>query len=324
MLVVQFVILLVVLEAILRVWYFFHNRSEPPFSYITEDVGWRSAPDLSFTYERKHYGEIKYSSTRDGFRSFGDPESDRTKILVVGDSFTQAYHVSDGDPYYDQLGQLADAEIFAIAAGGYGTLQQSMMIEEYAPEIAPDIIIWQFTGNDFINNDWLLESQSNENSSHMRRPFWEDGQVVMRHPDGFLGQVAHYSFLARRLLVIRGSFRKRSVGSIEDSLALAQADLKRSVKTTVTLINNAVNANQSTRFYGFFAGREYYSWELGAFEQVCQQSKLACVPEVYNSVTKAGDNGEQVDGGGDGHWNALGHKIAAQALFEAVSNSGAR
>lgn len=319
MLLVQLVILLLVLEAILRVWYFFHNRAEPPFSYITEDVGWRSSADLSFSYDRKNYGKIDYSSTRDGFRSYGDINSQSRKVLVVGDSFTQAYHVSDGKPYYDQLGDLAKAEIFAIAAGGYGTLQQSMMITEYGPEISPDIVIWQFTGNDFINNDWFLESQSNENSSHMRRPFWEQGQVTMRHPDGWLGNIAHYSFLARRLLVIRGSFRKRSEGSIEDHLDAKHPDLARSITTTSEVIEKTIAEFPDADYYGFFAGREYYAWELEAFAQVCLKSMIKCVPEVHQTLAAAIEAGEKVDGGGDGHWNELGHRMAAEVLFEALN-----
>src|SRR5437867_3136868 len=105
---------------------------------------------------------------RGGFRRFGDPSSSRPKLLVVGDSFTHALEVSDDKTYYALLGDRLGAEVFAYGAGGYGTLQESLVLDEYVDIIKPDAILWQFCSNDFVNNDLELESMSYYNST--KRP----------------------------------------------------------------------------------------------------------------------------------------------------------
>ena len=308
------------LEGVLRVWYFVHNKVEPPFSYRSTDLGWRPTANLSFQYERKGYGEISFSSTRDGFRRFDKLQTNTVKVLVVGDSFTQAYHVSNEKAYYDYLTHSnTPMEVFAFAAGGYGTVQQAMALQEYIPLISPDLIVWQFTGNDFINNDWLLESQSSQNSSHMRRPFFENGDIVYRHPDNTLGTLAEHSLLVRRFLVIRSSFRKRTGGSIEDVLNLDHPGLQRSVATTRQMIEKVARQYPDIPLIAFFAGKQFYSWELPAFAQVCELDVLRCITDITTTVRSASQNGEQVDGGRDGHWNETGHAIAGKILSQALS-----
>ena len=311
---------LLVLESLLRVWYFFHNRAEPPFSHQASDLGWRPTENLSMNYHRKNYGEIQFSSSTDGFRRYGNPNSNKIKTLVVGDSFTQAYHVSDGKAYFDYLaGANSNLEVFAFGSGGYGTTQQAMAIEQYATSLSPKIIVWQFSGNDFINNDWLLESQSNENSNHMRRPFNEDGTIVHRHPDGRLGWLAERSFLARRLGIVLSSFRKRTEGTIENELSMSHPDLQRAVSTTQSIVAGSLAKFPQVKFYAFFAGKEYFSWELAAFAKVCETPKLNCIFEVERALAAAATDDQVVDGGLDGHWNETGHQIAGQTVLSALS-----
>lgn len=314
------VMLMLLAEGLLRAWYFVHHRLEPSFAYRTVDLGWRPTANLSFTYQRKGYGEIKFSSNCDGFRRFDQLGGDLPRILVVGDSFTQAYHVSDGKAYYDYLDSDLEnsVEIFAFAAGGYGTVQQGLALEQLIPKILPDLIVWQFTGNDFINNDHWLETRSPENSSHMRRPFFEEGQVVHRHPDGFLGESAEYSLLLRRLLVIRGSYQKRHGGTIEDNLDADHPALKRSIMTTRQMVQRVKSQYANIPIVAFMAGRPYYHWELPAFAEVCTLDSLNCSLAVSESVATAIQDGIKVDGGDDGHWNTAGHKIAGLALAKEV------
>ena len=313
------VAVLLLSEGVLRCWYFIHNQLEPPLAYRDDYLGWRPTAHLSFEQKRKNYGEISFTSTRDGFRRFGDVKTDKIKILVVGDSFTQAYHVSDGNAYYDYLASSdLQMEVFAIGVGGYGTLQQAMVLEQYLPLVSPDLILWQFSGNDFINNDLFLEAHSSENSSHMRRPFLQDGAIVHGHPDGAMGYLAEYSLLVRRCLVIRGSFRKRSYGSIEDQLDIKNPNLLRSVATTRQLVKRVVARYPDIPVMAFFAGRQHYSWELPAFAKVCELKELNCISQVTASLAASARSGKKIDGGYDRHWNGLGHALAGKQLVDAV------
>ena len=48
-------------------------------------------------------------------------------------------------------------EVFAYGAGGYGTLQEYLILDEVVDHIRPTMLLWQFCSNDFINNDHALE-----------------------------------------------------------------------------------------------------------------------------------------------------------------------
>jgi hypothetical protein len=105
---------------------------------------------------------------------------------------TQARQVTDGGTYFDYLGFALAAEIFAYGAGGFGSLQEYMILDDYYDQIRLDLIIWQFCGNDLHNNFWKLEASSWINNNRMTRPYLEDGTIVYRFP--------HTSWMYRNLL----------------------------------------------------------------------------------------------------------------------------
>ena len=101
---------------------------------------------------------------------------------MIGDSFTHATAVSDDLTYHALLAQLLDVEVFAYGAGGYGTLQELMILDRYIDIIRPDVILWQYCANDFINNDNELERLSLVNNNGWVRPYLQKGQVQLLSP----------------------------------------------------------------------------------------------------------------------------------------------
>ena len=307
------------LELVLRAEYALRQRYKPSLAFVDGDLGWLPTPGLETTYTKKGYGEITYRTDARGFRRFDDPDSDRTRLFAVGDSTTQAYQVPAGRAYYDVLAELdPDLEVFGFGVGGYGTVQQAMVLEMFWDEIRPDVVVWQMCANDFVNNDPGLEAASNEHNNHMARPYLEaDGGIRLRHPDGRLGWMAHRSLLARRLVVLRSSLRKRSAGSIEGELSADHPELRRSIEATRLAIDRRLAAAPETTFLAFFVpSPERYRWEEDAWRQVCELPRLECLPGVHQAVEAARAAGETVDGGADPHWNARGHEIAARVLLE--------
>ena len=308
-----------VLELGLRLAYLVRNLRQPAVSRLEEEWGWRPTPDLSIAYAKSGYGEIDYTSTRDGFRRFGDPGTSKTKVWAIGDSTTQAYHVTDGAAYYDHLAASdPEIELFAFGVGGYGTLQQVLALERWLPEIGPDVVLWQFCANDLINNDWRLELASNENNNHMRRPYLEDGRVVLRHPDGRLGGLARVSVLVRRLAILRSSLRKRGGHTIESELHIEHPALRRSLATTRELVERVIAAAPETSFLAFIGPiPDRYAWETEAFAEICSIPGLRCIPGIAEELAAAERSGVAIDGGGsDTHWNAAGHEIAGRVILD--------
>ncbi|MFQ5350416.1 MAG: hypothetical protein ACE5EG_08245, partial [Thermoanaerobaculia bacterium] len=134
------VVILPLLEVILRIEYALRQRYKPSLAFVSDDLGWLPTPDLTTTYTKRGYGEITYRTDDNGFRRFGDPASGKRKVWAVGDSTTQAYQVPHGQAYYDVLADLDPSlETFGYGVGGYGTVQQAMVLDRFWDEIRPDV-----------------------------------------------------------------------------------------------------------------------------------------------------------------------------------------
>lgn len=312
-------LVLLIAEVVIRVSYALKNRRVPPPIEEWDETGWRSRPSVTTTYRTKAYGEARYSTDERGFRSFGKLDAARPRILVLGDSFTQAKQVSDGVPYFDVLAALlGEVEVFAYGAGGFGTLQQLQILEQFAEEIDPGLVLWQFSFNDVINNDYRLERASRENNNHMLRPYLEDGRLAYRHPDGPMAFWTQRSYLARRLKILIDGAAKRFGGTIEQTLHPGHPDLQRSIATTREILRRGVALLDPVPVVAFQASPlDRFGYEEEAFTLVCQVEGLVCVEDLTARMRQARDEGVRIDGGGaDAHWSAEGHALAASHLHD--------
>jgi len=121
---------------------------------------------------------------------FGSFDSHRSKIFVLGDSFTEGSGVNESAMYYNAIKNAFDAEMFIYAGKGYGTLQEYLVLEKYIDKIKPDLIILQTCGNDLINNSWDLEMASYLNNNRAIRPYLINGKIEYRYPRFFWKQRA--------------------------------------------------------------------------------------------------------------------------------------
>ena len=191
------------------------DEMNPAWSIVLDDtLGWRARAgyqDLHVVTQTTSKG-VKYPVKRTqkeyGFRMFGDLRSTRPKVFVIGDSFTQAVQVSDDDTYYASLKDTLGVEVFAYGAGGYGTLQEYMILDQYVDMIKPTLILWQFCGNDFINNDPALETASLFNNNGLKRPYWVDGHVVYLLPKAWSASVRIFAQRHSRFLYLAVSSSK--------------------------------------------------------------------------------------------------------------------
>jgi hypothetical protein len=198
---------------------------------LSQYLGWENKANYRFIKNLRGYGEIIYSTKEYGFRSFSDVNTRKKKIFVIGDSFTQACSVSDGWTYYDYLEKNNDnIEIFSYGGGGYGSLQEYMILDKYIDIIRPDLILWQFCPNDFINNDHELESASLKNNNHMIRPYYKEGRIEWLYPKqnyGWIYSVVQSSYLLRMLNIRLNILKAEKKGSIEDKLSPNSLMLKK-------------------------------------------------------------------------------------------------
>ncbi len=309
------VLTLVLAEGGLRLLFAVRSRTDPQSRSLSGTIGWRPTANLTVDRDMPGFGPVRYQTTRDGFRVFGDPASPKRKVLVVGDSFTEGETVSAGETYYEQLGRMRpDLEIFGIGGGGFGTLQEYLLVDGSVDEIKPALVIVQMHPNDVINNSHALESRSTTDNNQLTRPYWEDGRIVSRFPEnpgwGPLYNLARRSYLLRLVNVNLTFLRAKSLGSIEQFARQDDPDVARAVTTTVELLQMIQKrAGVPVAAFSVRPDRAVGFWSVS---DVCRRAGVEFIPGIGEAVESAHAAGEKVSGlPVDAHWNRRGHEIAA-------------
>ena len=128
---------------------------------LDPELGWKNTENFSTEKILEDAKGNKYSAKvsngRYGFKVYGNNNS-KTRVFIVGDSFTDANEVSNDKTYWAVLAdKFKNLQFYVYGCGGYGTLQEFMIIDKYLDEIKPQVLILQLSLNDFINNDYMLE-----------------------------------------------------------------------------------------------------------------------------------------------------------------------
>jgi hypothetical protein len=135
-------------------------------------LGWVLKPNLSFVDRisgediQVHYNSKGFHDLEHAFKN----EQRKFRIVVLGDSFMEAYSVRLDQAFSRLLEQLArnrgiDIEVINLGVGGYGTLQEYLMFQQIGKEYRPDIVLLAFfLGNDVRNNSFELESIASADS----------------------------------------------------------------------------------------------------------------------------------------------------------------
>ena len=166
LLVVSLTVSFLVLEAVLRFL-------DPPF--FTDDLhyhpelGWVGRPG-SVSYPGRGGKLVRVELNDLGFRD-ADQSADAVdgvrRIVVVGDSFTEAAQVELHETYWSVLKRMLNAsaaprpdqegreywEVVSLGMGAYGTTQELLALERIGMRYRPEVVILQvFAYNDVLNN----------------------------------------------------------------------------------------------------------------------------------------------------------------------------
>lgn len=154
-----------------------------------DELGWALNTKRGLIERKNHCGETArlQPPSRYLIKDAGPCPAGRTLVLFIGDSLTQAAQVSTGSAYYDAFARHAGDGycVFAAGVGGYGTLQESLLLERFAFERrTPDLVLWQTSPNDVSNNVYDLERSDPQDNILTRRPYLDlaTGEVRLRDP----------------------------------------------------------------------------------------------------------------------------------------------
>ena len=303
-------------------------------------LGWRPQKNFDGRIQvvdqsGEHYA-ADYSTNEFGFRTFGDLRSKRKRILFVGDSWTGDPNTSDEEAYFGVVGSRLPVEVFAIGGGGYGTLQELMLVKEFARIIRPDIFVLQFCDNDIINNSFFLEGPRITRNQKNLRPYWVDGKVRYRQPaDSLYILLQRYSRLFRTLDGLLSTAQYKFYKSYYppayqayDGLAPAQspeqqaeitAQKTTSIATTGFLMSEMQRALPPGTKIVTFAASSDDPEELRIWLSLAEQNGFAAYPSVSMNVELAEKNGEIVRVRDGAHWNRLGNLLAGEELSRIIA-----
>lgn len=314
-----FILFLFMMEGGLRAFYFAKNKIIPRERNFSAYLGWENAANISSRRRFKGYGEIQYSTTKWGFRVFGNIDSDKIKIFVIGNSITHGNVVSDGNTYYDYLTKNNNnIELFGYGGGGYGSLQEYMILDKYFDIIKPDIVLWQFSANDIINNNHELECSSFVNNNHMTRPYYKNGQIEYLYPKqnaGWINDITQSSYLLRLLNIRLNILRAEKFGTIEDGLSETHPLFKKSVTTTSEIIGLVRKRIGNNPIVAFSVNKP--KWLGDTFSDICSKYAIHYVYGIPEAMKRAKESGIVIDGSPyDSHWNDVGHSITGKIILD--------
>jgi len=273
-----------------------------------------------------HTVENRYFSA--GFKRWGHLNSPHPKVFILGDSYTEMNYVSNGDEWYGSLEKaFAPVEWFVYGAGGYGSLQEYMVLNDYLDQIKPDLLLWQFCPNDYINNSYLWDRKYYPYNNLGVRPYLEQGHIVYKFPMpwSFLRQ---YSKIADLLLYIydanmldrtRTSPRPRALFHSDQIFDPIESPLTAPEKEALYRGTLAIlrMARERARGIPFFLFSTDQSGERGEREAaLCRETGITCIPGVWDYLEQQKAQGVTVEVVNNRHWNKAGNRYVGDYLVQ--------
>ena len=162
----------------------FVSDTRSPYIY-DEFTGTRLRPGHRFVFRSEGYSSnvINSRGLRDREHSLAKPAG-TLRIAILGDSYSEAFQVSQEKTFWAVLERELQAmpeyrnqtvEVINFGVSGFGTIQEWQMLEHYARDYSPDLVLLAFLpGNDVRNNSRQLEPDH-------RRPFarLNDGKLEL-------------------------------------------------------------------------------------------------------------------------------------------------
>lgn len=296
----------------------------------------RVKEEISAGYKINTHG---WNSSHERFRpgSAQDP-----LIVVLGDSYVEAFHVEVAESFPEQLEQLLGAphRVYRVAISGAPLSQYLEMLRKQVIALKPQVVIVNLIHNDF------------DESYRFKEGFYTSSFLKIGASDGSLTEIVPQAFVrpwysllrdsaSWRYLVNRNGFRPTMIRDAFFSKSAQATERDKEVKPLQTevdettkvvtryLINEIARLTESisaklllvmdgdrqTIYEGAPAGRSYFLAHNEMVRDVSDQSSIRFLdlhPIFLNDFEL---HSRKFNFESDFHWNAYGHSIVAQAVL---------
>jgi len=328
--------------------YLMHYSIEFPTGYFQEDpeLGTDLAPNrppAKFTFRGPAFSTF---TNRFGCFDYDYPIKD-DYVLAVGDSTTWGY-VDLQDNWTTYLEQLSGAQIVKCGVSGTGTKYQMAKARKTIAKIgkAPRVIIVLYDSSNDLNDDVVFPERtlmkrhpiSNFKSLDLRTGElmrYSRTELEERYEEFKVDQRNWFNRLRRQSAIVALSAyafevakrRARRAGELGPFLKthyefwLWQVDAKKFPWVEKAFISHANHIlsfrNMATDYGAKFILFSNKPWQREMGQRL--RDTLAVQLEYYNDLTQSvheAAEGRSVQYRYDSHWNALGHRLAAEAMYQ--------
>ncbi|MEM7368997.1 MAG: SGNH/GDSL hydrolase family protein [Bacteroidota bacterium] len=312
-------------EAITR-WLYHPDSPYFNIAEIDEKLGWKPKANFKLSQTIHNYVEgeyeAEYQTVRDGFRAFGNVNSDKFKVFFLGDSYTQSVEVSNHQTFYHLLQDSLPIEVFAFGMAGYGNLQEYLILEQFVDEIQPDLVVLQVCDNDFMDNHYKLGREAHY-VVKLEKPFMGlDGQIrYLRPVSDWQNLISGSKFLA---YLGRGisNLSPRPKGSDPSSAEYkinhdaegypAYQEAKQISKLIFDRFRSLLEQkNSDFLVMSSFA----FPPQVDDQQEVLEELGITFVYQPSADLIYAKRQGENVNAADGFHWNPTGHHMIAKGLL---------
>ena len=279
-----------------------------------EILGWKLKDNLNFTRTEKDlYGnlyKVNFKTDSNGIINFGSENGD--EIIVIGDSFSTDPYVSVDKMWYSVLAnnlmnkRKIDIKIKALGAGGYGSLQQFLLLKRLKNNLNPKIVILQFCSNDYENNLLDLEILRGSINQYARRPYLDSNEKII-YSQNLIDKILRNKYIGQSRIINKIYFVlfKKNNKTIPNELRI------KSRNNTIAILKDMKKVFPNKNYFIFNCEENKKFWKIMA-------KNLGYIPieEVDYNLDLAKKNKRKIFYKDGGHLNEAGHKIIGDSISE--------
>lgn len=313
-----------------------NNTEHGNLSMYDDALGWKGVPNGEAEFVTRN-NRVWLSHNRYGFRDIEhDPLSDKkTTIVFLGDSFTWGYEVEFDEMFVNRLRvRLPRYEIFNLAHRGYGTDQALLTFNQWNDKLSPGLVVLMFSENDMKDNNSVFNDDKPKPKYLLRNneliltgtpvpkdESWMRTSDVEATPDSWKVDLKHLFYSMHFINNMRIRYKlfreRRRLGLTEDNTKQQKSGPHYTLTSRILeeLRNEVIRSGSRLLVVFIPSKREIdglddsvpYQTIIAGFCEKLGVEYVDLAPDLKKAFFRTYYRQGM-------HWNAHGHKVAAEAL----------